>query len=177
MGLGITAALTKDGNPFQLHMGMFLPTLLNQATPEQQEKWLYKAFMGQIIGTYAQTEMGHGTFLRGLETTATYDLDTQEFVLNSPTITATKWWPGGLGNTCNFAVVMAQLYTNGVCYGPHNFVVQLRDEETHKSLPGVTIGEIGPKLGMNSTDNGFLRFSNYRIPRMNMLMKHSQVTE
>lgn len=26
-----------------------------------------------IIGTYAQTELGHGTFVRGLETTATYD--------------------------------------------------------------------------------------------------------
>lgn len=42
-----------------------------------------------------QTEMGHGTFLRGLETTATYDPKTQEFVLHSPTITSTKWWPGG----------------------------------------------------------------------------------
>jgi hypothetical protein len=31
----------------------------------------------QIIGTYAQTELGHGTFVRGLETTATYDAQTQ----------------------------------------------------------------------------------------------------
>jgi hypothetical protein len=29
----------------------------------------------QIIGTYAQTELGHGTFVRGLETTATYDAE------------------------------------------------------------------------------------------------------
>lgn len=39
--------------------------------------------------------MGHGTFVRGLETTATYDPSTKEFILHSPTLTAYKWWPGG----------------------------------------------------------------------------------
>jgi len=40
---------------------------------------------------------------------------------------------------------------------------------------GIKIGEIGGKLGMNSTNNGFLAFNNVRIPRMNMLMKNAQV--
>ena len=35
-----------------------------------------------------------GTFIRGLETTATYDPKTQEFIMNSPTLTSMKWWPG-----------------------------------------------------------------------------------
>ena len=56
--------------------------------------------------------MGHGTFIRGLETTATYDANTEEFVLHSPTITAYKWWPGGLGKTANYAIVMANLITS-----------------------------------------------------------------
>ena len=42
-------------------------------------------------------------------------------------------------------------------------------------FPGIKIGEIGTKLGMNGTNNGFLAFKNYRIPRENMLMKNSQV--
>lgn len=176
-GLNIMGSVTREGNPFQLHAGMFIPTLVSQGTPEQQDRWLMKAFKGEIIGAYAQTEMGHGTFLRGLETTATYDPRTQEFVLNSPTITSSKWWPGGLGKTANYAVVMAQLYTKGKCYGPHNFIAQLRDMDTHESLPGLTIGEIGPRLGMNTNDIGFLRFDNYRIPRTNMLMKHSKLAE
>jgi acyl-CoA oxidase len=95
-----------------------------------------------ILGTYAQTELGHGTNLSKLETTATYDPKTEEFVLNSPTVTAAKWWPGALGKSSTHAILMAQLYTQGKCYGPHPFVVQLRDLETHRTLPrlGLIIG-------------------------------------
>lgn len=99
--------------PLDLHLGMFLPTLLHQATAEQQERFFMPAWNLEIIGTYAQTEMGHGTHLRGLETTATYDPETQEFILNSPTVTSIKWWPGGLGKTSNHAIVLAQLITKG----------------------------------------------------------------
>lgn len=76
-------------------MQMFIPALLSQATSEQQADWLPKAMGLKLIGTYAQTELGHGTFVRGLETTATFDPDTDEFVAHSPTLTSTKWWPGG----------------------------------------------------------------------------------
>lgn len=47
--------------PLDLHLGMFLPTLLTQATPEQQDRFFMPAWNLEIIGTYAQTEMGHGT--------------------------------------------------------------------------------------------------------------------
>ena len=65
------------------------------------------------MGAYAQTELGHGTrhalkrfflltvrlsagtYLRGLETTATYHPEMEEFVIHSPTQTSIKWWPGG----------------------------------------------------------------------------------
>ncbi|XP_060825330.1 probable peroxisomal acyl-coenzyme A oxidase 1 [Bombus pascuorum] len=170
-------ALFQDGNPILLHYAMFLPSILGQANPEQQAYWLNRLWPGNVIGTYAQTELGHGTFLRGLETTATYDPETKEFVLNSPTLTSYKWWPGGLGHTANHAIVVAQLYTQGECRGVHLFVVQLRDVETHEPLKGIIIGEIGTKLGMNGVNNGFLGFRNFRIPRENMLMKNSKVLE
>ena len=93
----------------------------------------------EIIGTYAQTEMGHGTFIRGLETTATYDPATQEFILHCPTVRAYKWWPGGLARTANHAIVMAQLVTLGKAIGPHAFIVQLRHEITHQPLQGVKV--------------------------------------
>uniref|UniRef100_A0A3Q2UVT2 Acyl-coenzyme A oxidase n=2 Tax=Haplochromini TaxID=319058 RepID=A0A3Q2UVT2_HAPBU len=154
---------------------MFLPTLLNQATPEQMDRFFMPAWTLKIIGTYAQTEMGHGTHLRGLETTATYDPATQEFVLNSPTVSSIKWWPGGLGKTSNHAIVLAQLYTLGNCHGLHAFIVPIRDMNTHLPLPGIVVGDIGPKFGFNEVDNGFLKLENVRIPRENMLMKYAKV--
>uniref|UniRef100_A0A1B0CKT1 Acyl-CoA oxidase C-alpha1 domain-containing protein n=1 Tax=Lutzomyia longipalpis TaxID=7200 RepID=A0A1B0CKT1_LUTLO len=145
--------------------------------PEQQAKWLERAANGNIVGTYAQTELGHGTFVRGIETRADYDPHTKEFVLNSPTLNSFKFWPGGMGLTCNYAVVIAQLFTQGKCHGVQTFIVQLRDEDTHLPLPGVSVGEIGPKLGMNGVNQGFLGFKDLRIPRENMLMKNAQVLE
>lgn len=171
------SGIIKEGNPLGVHFVMFLPTLLGQGTVEQQGEWLGRAWNLEILGTYAQTELGHGTFIRGLETRATYDEKTQEFVLHSPSITAYKWWPGGLGHSANYAVVVAQLYTKGENRGIYPFVVQLRDEETWNPMPGIKIGEIGPKLGMKSVNNGYLGFNNVRIPRKNMLMKNAQVLE
>ncbi|CAG9796946.1 unnamed protein product [Diatraea saccharalis] len=168
-------SMVKQVSPFILHMGMFVPTIFGQASADQQAEWLPKALSLQIIGTYAQTELGHGTFLRGLETTATYDPTTEEFVLHSPTLTSYKWWPGGLGHTANHCIVVAQLYSKGVCHGIHPFLVQIRDSETHMPKPGIKVGEIGPKLGFQTANNGFLGFDHFRIPRQNMFMKNAQV--
>ncbi|XP_035258793.1 peroxisomal acyl-coenzyme A oxidase 1 isoform X2 [Anguilla anguilla] len=158
-----------------LHFVMFLPTLYSQCDAEQRRKWLPLALSFRVLGTYAQTEMGHGTHIRALETTSTYDPSTQEFVLNSPTITSIKWWPGGLGKTSNHAVVLAQLHTQGRCHGLHAFIVPIRCMRTHKPLPGVVVGDIGPKFGFDEVDNGYLKLENVRIPRDNMLMKYAKV--
>ncbi|KAG7265601.1 hypothetical protein CRUP_005946 [Coryphaenoides rupestris] len=162
-------------SPLDIHLGMFLPTLLNQATPEQMDRFFTAAWELEIIGTYAQTEMGHGTHLRGLETTATFDPATQEFIIHSPTVTSIKWWPGGLGKTSNHAIVLAQLHTQGKCHGLNAFIVPLRSKGTHEPLPGVVIGDIGPKFGFDAIDNGYLKLEHVRIPRENMLMKYAQV--
>ena len=63
-----------------------------------------------------------------------------QFVLHSPSASALKWWPGGLGKTADHAVVMAQLVTpDGARRGPHAFMVQLRDVKTHRTLKGVKV--------------------------------------
>lgn len=161
---------------FELHFGMFIPTLLGQGTEEQLARWLEPAWACKIIGAYAQTELGHGTFLRGLEITASFDEERDVFVVHSPTPTAVKWWPGGLGKTATHSVVMCRLFLKGRDHGPHPFMIQVRDLETHLPLEGITVGDIGPKMGYNGVDNGFLRFDHVVIPRFNLLARYAKVT-
>ncbi|KIV98665.1 uncharacterized protein PV09_09547 [Verruconis gallopava] len=167
--------LISEPTPYGLHASMFLVTLREQGTPEQHELFLKKAENYEIIGCYAQTELGHGSNVRGLETTATWNPDNQTFTLHSPHLTASKWWIGSLGKAANYAVVMAQLIINGKSYGPHPFVVQVRDLKTHEPLENIYVGDIGPKFGYNTMDNGFLLFNQIKIPHVNMLARFSRV--
>ncbi|KAG3018576.1 Peroxisomal acyl-coenzyme A oxidase 1 [Phytophthora cactorum] len=161
--------------PIQVHRSMFIPTLENQADDEQQAHWLPLATSYRILGAYAQTELGHGSNVQGLETTALYDKEKQEFVITSPTLTSRKWWPGGLGKTATHAVVHAQLRIDGEHKGVQAFIVPLRSLRDHRPLPGVEVGDIGPKVGFNSLDNGYAVFHNVRVPRRNMLMRYAKV--
>jgi alkylation response protein AidB-like acyl-CoA dehydrogenase len=42
-------------------------------------------------------------------------------------------------------------------------------------LPGVKVGDIGPKMGYNFKDNGFLSFDHVRIPRDDILSRFIEV--
>ena len=80
-----------------------------------------------------------------------------------------------MGRTANHAVVMAQLMIDGKSYGPHPFVVQIRDMKTHEPLENIHVGDIGPKFGYNTMDNGFLLLNNVKVPHAHMLAKFSSV--
>ncbi|RKP23834.1 acyl-CoA dehydrogenase/oxidase, partial [Syncephalis pseudoplumigaleata] len=166
-----------EGMPTILNDDLFVKTIKEQATDEQQARWLPLATNWAILGCYAQTEMAHGSNVRGIETTATFLPESDELELNSPTLTSVKWWPGALGKTANVALVMAQLVlADGSRAGVFPFMVQIRSFADHKLLPGVETGDIGPKIGFNAIDNGYLSLKNVRIPRSNMLMRHVELT-
>jgi acyl-CoA oxidase len=163
-------------SPFGLSTSMFVKTLELLASPEQQRKWLAPAREGRINGTYVQTELGHGSFVRGVETTATFDPSIDCFVLHSPTLTSTKFWPGSLAFSATHAIVMARLLTDGKDYGVHPFMLQIRDTETSKPVDGVDLGDVGLKPSHNQNDNGYARFEKVAIPRENLLGTYAAVT-
>ena len=168
-----------------LHILMFIPSLRATFTAAQQALWVPQAEQWRIIGCYCQTELGHGSNVQAIETTATYIHATDEIEIHTPSLTAIKWWPGALAATANHAMVFARLIVprNGgnvendnlkstntskdmsYDWGVHNFVVPLRDMQTHCPLPGITIGDVGPKMGYASNDNGYVHFDRVRIPR------------
>nr|CAD7609942.1 unnamed protein product [Timema genevievae] len=65
---------------------------------------------------------------------------------------------------------------DGTDHGLHSFVVSIRNPMTLLPYPGVTVGDLGEKLGLNGIDNGFVMFDHYRIPRENLLNKNGDVT-
>ena len=96
--------------------------------------------------------------------------------MNTPSTKAAKWWIGDLGVFANHAAVFAQLIVKGKRHGIHVFIVPVRGKD-HKALPGIEVGDVGPKMGYNCKDNGYLIMNNVKIPRKNMLMKYQSVSK
>lgn len=88
-----------------------------------------------------------------------------------------KYWIGAAAEIANMTIIWAQLIVNGESQGPHPFVVPLRNRKTHSVLPGVTIGDCGPKNGMNYIDNGYIILEGVRIPSYHLLGKLGSIDE
>ena len=146
-----------NSHPFGQHTLIFLPSIKYFASEEQAAYWLPLAQRCEILGTYVQTEIGHGTFVNGVETTATYERESQEFIFHSPTAASTKCWPGSLAFSVTHGVTMARLIIDNKDHGPHHFMVQYRSLVDFKPLPGIELGDIGTKMvrlrvGKSKTD-------------------------
>jgi len=128
------------------------------------------------IGCFGLTELGYGNNAVEMETTATYDNETKEFIVNTPHPLAQKYWITNGAVHAKHVVVMAQLLVNGKNEGIHAVLVRMRDDNLN-TIPGVTIEDMGYKMGLNGVDNAKLSFDNVRVPRENLLNKYSDVTE
>ncbi|MCD9155125.1 acyl-CoA dehydrogenase family protein [Aeromicrobium duanguangcaii] len=156
--------------------GLFGGAIENLGTERHHEAYIPALINLDLLGCFAMTETGHGSDVQSLETTATYDPATREFVIHSPTPSARKDYIGGAAKHARVAAVFARLITLGEDHGVHCFVVPIRDE-AGDDLPGVTTSDCGYKGGLGGVDNGRIMFDQVRIPRDNLLNRYGNVDE
>jgi acyl-CoA oxidase len=161
---------------FGVHIGLFAGSIYNLGSERHQKEYLTKAISLELPGCFAMTETGHGSNVRDIETTATYDLERQEFIIHTPHLGARKDYIGNAAMHAQMATVFAQLHIGEQEYGVHAFLVPIRDKNGG-ILPGISIEDDGSKIGLNGVDNGRIVFNKIRIPRENLLDRFAQVSE
>ena len=154
--------------------GLFGSAIYQLGTKAHHDRWLRDVIELDLPGAFAMTETGHGSDVAAIGTTATYDPETEEFVIHTPFRGAWKDYLGNAALHGKAATVFAQLITGGINYGVHCFFVPLRDDDG-AFLPGIGGEDDGVKGGLNGIDNGRLHFDHVRIPRFNLLNRYGDV--
>lgn len=171
LAMGNLSLLIKYGVQF----GLFGGAVFQLGTNPHHRLYLEKLGKLELAGCFAMTETGHGSNVRDLETTATYDHATRSLVIHSPTQAAGKEYIGNALHS-RMAAVFCQLMVNGENHGIHTILVPLRDEN-HQTLAGITVKDNGYKMGLNGVDNGRIWFDNLRVPVENLLNRYGSIDE
>tara|TARA_B110000211_G_scaffold208650_1_gene245387 strand:+ start:2496 stop:3629 length:1134 start_codon:yes stop_codon:yes gene_type:complete len=143
--------------PTMMHYSMFLQSIDKLGSANQKETWFSRR---DVIGAYAQTELGWGSDVASIETVAWKTKN--GWILHSPTLASIKVWPGGLGSRANHALVVAR-----ADIGLRMFIVPM-------SSKGVTRGTMGNLLGFQNADNGWLKMDHVHVPNNNALPIHNK---
>lgn len=142
-GLGLGSA--DNGFVFALASQVFATqTALEEAGSDaQRARWLQGMVDGSVLGCFAMTEPGAGSDAASIATTATSTAD--GFRLRGE-----KCWVT-LGPVADVALVFATEDTAKGAWGITAFLVPL-------DLPGVTVGDVVPKAGLESCPFGSISF-------------------
>ncbi|HTX46078.1 MAG TPA: acyl-CoA dehydrogenase [Solirubrobacteraceae bacterium] len=172
LAFGDLSLLVKFGVQFGLWGG----SVHQLGTKRHHDDYLKKIATLELPGAFAMTEAGHGSDVQHLQTTATYDRETHEFVIYTPHDDARKEYIGNAAQDGQMATVFAQLIVDGEEHGVHALVVPLRDGKG-RLHPGVRIEDDGEKMGLNGVDNGKIWFDNVRVPRDALLNRYADVDD
>jgi len=161
---------------FGVQFGLWGMSIQSLGTEKHYIKYLKDIGSLKLPGCFAMTETNHGSNVKELETTATYNHDDQTFTIQTPNIDAQKEYIGNAAKHGQKATVFAKLIIDGNDYGINAFIVPLRDING-RVLKGIIIGDCGLKMGLNGVDNGTIRFEKVVIPKENMLDRFASINE
>jgi len=183
LALGDLSVLVKYGVQF----GLFGGSIAQLGTERHHRRYLPRVASLELPGCFAMTERGHGSNVRDIRTTATYDTAAREFVIDTPDEDAQKDYIGNAALHGRTATVFARLcmpnrgdaLANSASppqdHGVHAFLVPIRDPHG-APLSGIRIEDCGAKEGLNGVDNGRIRFDGVRVPRDALLDRFAQVS-
>jgi len=160
---------------FGVQFGLFGGSVLQLGTKKHHEKYINKLMNAELLGCFAMTETGHGSNVKNIETTATYNHNKKELTIHSPNFSAGKEYIGNAMHS-SIAAVFCQLIIDDENHGVHAVLVKLRDAKG-ALMPGVKIEDCGYKMGLNGVDNGRIWFDNVIVPVENLLDKFGGITE
>ena len=160
---------------FGVQFGLFGGSIQKLGTNKHHKKYLQKTGEAELLGCFAMTETGHGSNVRGVKTTATYDKKTDQIIIHTPGKNDNKEYIGNALDS-KMASVFAQLIVDGKNEGVHAILVPIRNEK-HELLPGVIIEDNGYKLGLNGVDNGKIWFNQVAVSRENLLNKYGDIKD
>ncbi|MFT5585834.1 MAG: acyl-CoA oxidase [Cognaticolwellia sp.] len=158
---------------FGVQFGLFGGAIFFLGT-ERHHALLPKVASLELPGCFAMTETGHGSNVRSLGTTATFDLDRDGFVIHTPDRASWKDYIGNAACHGQQAVVFARMILQGEDYGVHPLLVPIRTPQG-ESIQSVHIQDNGLKLGLNGLDNGRIAFDQHFVPRSALLDRYAQV--
>ena len=161
---------------FGVHFGLFGMSVYFLGTERHHKKYLKSIGSFELPGCFAMTETGHGSNVKGILTTATYDHQKKSFVIHTPSAEGRKEYIGNAAVHGQMATVFAKMVVDGKDYGVSAFLVPLRDKNG-KTLPGITIKDCGRKMGLNGVDNGVIYFDQVTIPSENLLNRYADISE
>ena len=161
---------------FGVQFGLWGMSVYFLGTEKHHKKYLKDIGSLELPGCFAMTETNHGSNVKGIETTATYDQATKTFIIHTPNEQARKEYIGNAALHGQMATVFAKLILDEKDYGVSAFVVPLRDKKGNLH-PGVTIKDCGRKMGLNGVDNGVIYFDHVAIPKDSMLDRFAGVSE
>jgi len=171
LALADLSLLVKCGVQF----GLFGGAVHHLGTRPHHERYLSAIASFDLPGAFAMSETGHGSNVQRVQTTATYEPDSEEFVIETPTEDDRKDYIGNVARDGRMAAVFCQLVVGDEARGVHCLLVPIRDEHGNP-VPNVEIEDCGPKPGLNGVDNGRIRFGGVRVPRENLLDRYAQVS-
>lgn len=148
-----------------IHYNLFLGSLLDHDPDARRDLSDFTSM--RRIGTFLCTEVDHGNDSSSLETTAEFDRETGEFILNTPHPGAQKFMPNtSTTGGPKTAMVAARLLVDGQDQGVFLFLTPLSDERG--LLPGVQVRRLPYRSGA-PVDHCLTAFHQVRLPREALL--------